>query len=398
MDFVKLIFALLFLTISFNSYAAREYPAMSSWRCYSNYASVFVDYNAPTRKACGDLLAEHFTNHPSISSNGIFTYTFIDRINVPFERTDTRNGNVNYYDLGSVYTQIYSCPYGGTLNQTTGICTAEDCPVGQIAKPNGECEDQNKCKSGDVAISSAMYRVNPIDHFFSSPVVCKDGCEAEADGKSPTHIDGFGNVYGTYTFYKNGATCEGSQGVSEYPAVGSSPGGDGGGDSGGGGEPGEGGDEPGGGGEPGGGNTGGGGGLPGNGYEGNDEAGKSASVGCSAFACAGDPINCAIARGVWEHRCVIKTGEDQNVFQMVFNEAQKPSAIQAITEKDVSSYFQEKQYVTDVGICPNDWSVSAFGKTITVPLGWFCQYLGIVKLITQALAWLFVLGLLIKDT
>jgi hypothetical protein len=119
---------------------------------------------------------------------------------------------------------------------------------------------------------------------------------------------------------------------------------------------------------------------------------------CEKFFCTGDAIECEIARGVWQHRCVNEWMEKPNEFSEAFAQAKNETSEPSVTDKDVSGLFQQHNYISGSVSCPADWSVQAFGKTISVSLSWLCQYLGVVRAIFQSMAWLFVLGLLIKET
>jgi hypothetical protein len=315
--------------------------------------------------------------------------------------------NVGLYKGIITYQGI--CPDGSMSNVNTGMCTVQKCPEGQIRNDKGVCVAPKECKAFEKLTGKMYLRVNPITHALPRGTACIDGCAAFAVGDAPTRIDDKGNVYGTFHFEGLGEKCTGNLAPEEYPSMGSGgdsgddiptgfpgTGGDkpGGGDSpGGGGDPGGDGSDPGGGGDPGGG-TNPGGGVGGDGKD--DKPGRAALGSCQSYQCSGDAIDCEIMRGIWKQYCQTEWMDRPNEFSdAIANAASQPDQ-PIVTEKDIGGVFTERSYISERSSCPGDFSVGFMGRTISVPMGWFCEYLGVIRAIFQAMAWLYVIRLLLQ--
>jgi len=115
------------------------------------------------------------------------------------------------------------------------------------------------------------------------------------------------------------------------------------------------------------------------------------------FKCTGDAVQCAIAEASWSDRCMSAQMETENDFSTLYVDsvAQSGQPPTAIPEEDLSNVFTESSYVGGGVSCPSDISFSAFGRSITAPLGWLCSYLGIIALMLKTMAWLFVIRLIV---
>jgi uncharacterized membrane protein YgcG len=427
-DFIKLIFLFTFILFSFHV-NARNYAPILSYKCTSNSNGVWAATKIfSSLEECGSYAAAY---QNSTDSTGVYSYSYEVKDNsIIIIITDSRNGNVNSY-IGKMasYSTEKTCPYGGYLGSYYGVDTcmsAPECENGANAdgscKPpppppgcsdglvmyeDGECAPPPDCEGFKNDLNQGLIQGGL---FFDKSTSCHDRCEVTGCTPQKGCKDGVCTIIG-YSCSLTGKTCDPFKlpegGGGSDPGSGETQ--PGGGDSGGGTQPGGGGgdsggsesgggdsgDSTGGSGETGGG-SGPGGGSGGNGQPGQPQPERTASASCASksYQCSGDAIDCEIMRAVWQNRCATEWMEKENEFSAQFQNTLNQADASLVSEKDVSGIFKEKTYISERATCPSDFSISFFGRTITVPLGWFCGYLEIVKALFVSMAWLYVIRLI----
>jgi hypothetical protein len=408
-DTFKLVLvAVLLLSLS-SITKARNYPAVQTgYLCTSSYGGYWSTPAPTSYDECANTLAAHFT-----SLNTGYTFKWMGQGDW-YDTWRTDNGVYNRsYQLPTGFSVVYTCPSGGTLFGSTCI-NAPDCPADQPQQPDGTCTPPPpKCETGKAVTGKMYLRVNPITHKLPGGLICKEGCLADAEGASPTRIDDKGNIYGTFQFFQLNEKCtDGDTVPVEYPSMGSGsdtgediptgfPGTGDGTNPGGGGD----GTNPGGGGDgtnPGGGdgtNPGGGGDgtNPGSGDEDKEESRRHALGSCERFECGGDAIDCEVLRGIWKLQCQTEWMTQPNPFSVEADNMASQPDMPLVGQFEVDKYFSEKTFVSTHAACPPDLQMTVFSRSLTVPLGWLCQYLSVIKAVLNILAWLYVIKLFISE-
>lgn len=130
----------------------------------------------------------------------------------------------------------------------------------------------------------------------------------------------------------------------------------------------------------------------GNGLGGGNGEGEGGGWGgtCDAWQCAGDAIQCAIAKAEWDRNCYFKVSDDvekdgKRAMEDGFYDADDPRKPENIREEEVSKWDTSGGF-SSRGL--DDVHISVFGQTLTLPFSQYNRYFDIIGKIMILCAWI----------